>query len=235
MAGTWAKGTTLSIGGTLVGELSDIGGPSRSRDTIDVSSHDSANGFREFVGGMRDGGDVSLEGLYTNEVGQKALNTNYEGNVAQTIIITFPMTPTVTCTFSGIVTAIGNTAPYEDKLGFSATIKVSGKPVITEAVSNNLSALTGIQQEAGGALTFIPVFAGGTYTYVTSVVTTSTWIKLTPTAALGVITVQGAIVTSATQSGEIPLGGAGSLTEVKVIVTESGKAPKTYTITVARA
>lgn len=233
--GKSAFGTILSIGGTPVGELTSIGGPSRSKDTIDVTHHNSTDAFREFVGGLKDGGEVSLEGNYTNEVGQKALNTNYEGDVAQEIIITFPLTPVVTCTFSGLVTGLENDAPMEDKLGFSATIKVSGKPVITEAVSNNLSALTGIQQEAGGALTFVPAFAAGTYTYVTSVNTLSNWIKLTPTAALGVITVQGAIVSSGSQSGEIPLGGAGSLTEVKVIVTESGKAPKTYTITVARA
>jgi hypothetical protein len=59
-------------------------------------------------------------------------------------------------------------------------------------------------------------------------------ITVTPTAAAGVITVNGNAVTSGEASSAITLGAAGSNTTITVVVTETNKAPKTYTIVVVR-
>ena len=100
--------------------------------------------------------------------------------------------------------------------------------------SNNLSGLTGIEEEVGGALTLVPTFAGGTYEYAVTVNTASTYIKLTPAAASGVITVNGNTVSTGTETGEIPLGAAGSITTVTIKVKETDKIARNYTLTVMR-
>jgi len=43
-----------------IGDINSIGGPSSSRETIDVTTLGSTGGYREFIGSLRDGGDLSL-------------------------------------------------------------------------------------------------------------------------------------------------------------------------------
>lgn len=123
-------GTTLKKGAAEIAELTSITGPSMEADTIDVSNHGSADGFRQYVAGMRDGGEVSIEGNFTNEAGQAALVTDFAAGSSNQYVITFPTTPEVTWTFNAIVSAFESSAPYDDKLSFTATLKVTGKPVL---------------------------------------------------------------------------------------------------------
>ena len=43
--------------------LTSINGLELSADTIDVTTLDSDGGYREFIGGFKDAGEVSLEGF----------------------------------------------------------------------------------------------------------------------------------------------------------------------------
>ena len=130
MAGLSAFGTTLTIATVPVAELTNISGPGVSADTIDVSSHDSANRYREFVGGLIDGGEVSIEGNLTTAAAGNVVMTALEAGTSQACVITFPGTPAKTWTFSAIVTAFNTEAPYEDKQSFSGSLKVTGRPVL---------------------------------------------------------------------------------------------------------
>ena len=58
-----AQGTKLKIGANSIAELTSIGGLSLSADTIDVTTLDS-DGYREFIQGMKDGGEVSISGYF---------------------------------------------------------------------------------------------------------------------------------------------------------------------------
>ncbi len=134
MAGYAGLGTILSIGGTDVAEVTSISGPGVSADTIDVSSHDSLadeDAYRTYVAGLLDGGEVSLEGNLTTAVAGNVIMTALEARVTAVIVITFPAAAGVaTWTFDGLVTAFETSAPHDGKLGFSASIKVSGQPVL---------------------------------------------------------------------------------------------------------
>ena len=59
-------GTTLKIGAesatTKVGGLTSIGGIEVSADTVDVTSLDTTGGYKEYLAGFKDAGEVSLEG-----------------------------------------------------------------------------------------------------------------------------------------------------------------------------
>jgi predicted secreted protein len=128
----FANGTTLTIATNAITNLTNISGPGMTADVIDVSSHGSANKYREFVQGLRDGGEIEVEGNF-NMASAGHIITAFEATTLQACVITFPTTPATTWTFSGIVTGFSTEAPHDDKITYSATIKVSGKPTLAQA------------------------------------------------------------------------------------------------------
>lgn len=131
-----ALGTTLQIGDTTpttVGGLTSIGGLELSADTIDVTTLDSDGGYREFIAGFKDAGEVSLEGYFdaTTGQGQKELYDLFESGATSPFKIQFPAETKTSWDFDGVVTGFSTSADLEDPLAFSATIKVSGKPTLT--------------------------------------------------------------------------------------------------------
>lgn len=127
-----ALGTQLKIGKTTpvaVAGLTSIGGLELSADTIDVTTLDSEGGYREFIAGFKDGGEVPIEGYFKPETGkgQKELYDLYEAGTVEDFVIQFPNNM-ARWEFKGVVTGISTAADLEDPLSFSSTIKVSGKP-----------------------------------------------------------------------------------------------------------
>ena len=63
---TRSLGTVLKIGKdpsiVKVGGLTEIGGIELSADTLDTTTLESDGGYREFIGGFKDAGEVSLSG-----------------------------------------------------------------------------------------------------------------------------------------------------------------------------
>jgi len=131
---TRALGTTISIGTVpvVIGGLTEIGGISLSADTMDATTLDSVGGYREFIGGFKDAGEVSLSGFFNNTAakGQAELYTAFEAGTVSDFVIKFPISMKTTWTFKGIVTAFETGASLEDAVTFSSSIKVSGKPVL---------------------------------------------------------------------------------------------------------
>lgn len=128
-------GTKLQIGTTTptdVARLSSINGLELSADTIDVTTLDSEEGYREFIAGFKDAGEVAVEGYFVPTVGkgQKELYDLYESGAEEDFVIQFPK-DMAEWEFKGIVVGISTSASLEDPLGFSSTIKVSGKPTLT--------------------------------------------------------------------------------------------------------
>lgn len=133
MAGVFAHSTTFNVTIatvlTPIAELTSITGLEVTADEIDVTSHDSTGGFREYVGGLRDAGSVSLEGNFIGDASQEALLTLLKSGEVAAMTIVFPDSAG-TWTFEGFVTAFSTDAPMEDKVSFSATIKVTGVPTL---------------------------------------------------------------------------------------------------------
>ena len=124
-------GTTFKMGKsaatTKIGGLTSIGGVEVSADTVDVTTLDSEGGYREFIMGFKDAGDVSLEGFLDDaDTGQAAAYAALESGETQKCEIAF--TNGSKWTFNGIVTGFSTSASLEDAVSFSATVKVSGKP-----------------------------------------------------------------------------------------------------------
>lgn len=128
-----AMGTKLKVGSSgYVGELTDIGGLDISADTIETTSLDS-NGWRTFIGGVKDAGEVSLSGYFNPDDtdGQKALYDALGSGASTAFKIEFPISLGAEWSFNGIVTKFTTSSAMEDSITFEATIKVSGQPTLT--------------------------------------------------------------------------------------------------------
>lgn len=122
-----ALGTTLAIGDTTVGGLTSISGVEISADTIDVTTLDSTGGYREFIGGFKDGGEVSADGYLSDLGTEEATLAAMVGGDEEECVITF--SNGATWTFDGVLTGFSTSADLEDAIGFSLALKVSGPPV----------------------------------------------------------------------------------------------------------
>ncbi|MFJ4631559.1 phage tail tube protein [Streptomyces sp. NPDC088847] len=139
MAGLDAFGTQLKRdsngAGTFVAvaNISDVSGPSRSRDSIEVTAHDSPDKYREFVKGLKDGGEVEITINYNpGDVSHQALDADFEEDDLRDyqVVILPGKDDEHTWTFSGLITDIGDEFPYDDKMERKVTFKVSGKPTL---------------------------------------------------------------------------------------------------------
>ena len=138
MAKSRSVGTKINIDEKVVGGLSSIGGVEVSSETTDVTALDNTTGYKEYLGGFKDGGEVPLEGfLDGTDKGQEAMYTAMEEQKEHDFSIVFPEAIGKTWKFKGIVTKFATSAAVGDAVKFSSSIKVSGKPTLaaTEAAA----------------------------------------------------------------------------------------------------
>jgi len=105
-------------------------------DPIEVTSHDSDDGFREFVGGLRDGGEIAIEGnlIVGDSGGQVVMHTDFQAGTVQAWEIRFPTYASApVITGNGYITAFAFSFPFDGPITFTATIKITGKPTYTPA------------------------------------------------------------------------------------------------------
>ncbi|MBY6113294.1 hypothetical protein KUW09_04855 [Mameliella alba] len=117
---------------TTVGEILNVSPPSLSRDTVDATHSKSPNRFREFIAGLRDGGEVSVEIQFDpGSTTAAAAIADLETDTAIDYKIVFP--DTSEWDFSALCTGIETDAPIDDKMVATFTYKVTGRPVLTAA------------------------------------------------------------------------------------------------------
>lgn len=224
-------GTTLSWDSEVVAGLNAINGIEISVDMVDVTTHQSADYYKEVIPGLIDPGEVSIEGFfdYTDTAGQHAMLADLNARAAKTGIITFPAATGATWTFSGYITAlkIGD-ATLADGIPFSATIKITGKPTFAVATVTGMSAIA-----FDNDVLIMPAFAIGKYEYAVTITNGQTATIITPTDSTSgeviTITANGVsqVVTSGAAATAIALS-ATELTDVSIVISAANKAPKTY-------
>lgn len=119
------RGTGSPLVFTTIGEIFNVGGPSLSREALDATAHGDAD--KEFIGGLRDGGEVNLEMHFDPaDAGDQALLADMQEDSPGDYQIVFPDSATTTFQFAALVTAFEVQAPVDGKLTASVTLKVSG-------------------------------------------------------------------------------------------------------------
>jgi predicted secreted protein len=123
-------GAVFNRNAVPVGFVRNITGPDLTRDTIDVTSIDSTGGYREFIGGFRDGGEFTFEMLFTLE-GYDPMKDDFESADLQSYTLVLPDSNNTTFAFSGLVTGMSLAVPMDDAIMSNVTIKISGQVTIT--------------------------------------------------------------------------------------------------------
>jgi len=113
---------------TAIGNVTNVGGPEMERDTYDVTAHDG-DGWKEFIGGLKDGGEVSLTVNYDPSK-HDDLVADFEDDVPRDYKLVFPG-GIGEWALKLILTGFSQEAPVDGKLSAELKFKVSGKPVIT--------------------------------------------------------------------------------------------------------
>lgn len=114
-------------------------GPNISRTTHDVTDMQSPSGWKEFIGGLVDGGEVQFDAnLLPHNETQNQEDGGFMAEFDKSSCssrgnwrISFPECdgdPQGYMAFAGIVTGQSMTFPLDDLMGFTGTIKVSGRP-----------------------------------------------------------------------------------------------------------
>lgn len=123
-------GTTLQGAVTgPIGMINRINLDGSERDVYDVTTMNSADKWRQFIPGLKDAKEATLDLLYEKEnysILQDAIEADPESWT-----ITFPDGSTFVC--SGFIRKVGVASPFDEKMTQSVTIKFTGKPVFTDS------------------------------------------------------------------------------------------------------
>lgn len=130
---TFAHGSSFVLGtNTTITELTAINGVNMTADSIDVTTHDSSNSYREFIQGLRDGGEISVEGNFTT-ASSASIYTQFNTTSLISATINLPTTPSASQWLANVFsTGFDTSAPMDDKIPFAATFKVTGKPTLQQ-------------------------------------------------------------------------------------------------------
>lgn len=131
-----AEDTYLSIMG-----IKSISGPSITRETHDTTTMMSPSGWREFIGGLKDGGEVSFSANWlprdeTQGQGDGGLMAEFDKDSCASrgdwriVVPACPGEPEVYLGFAGILTGQNIEIPMDDLMSFDGTLKVSGRPTL---------------------------------------------------------------------------------------------------------
>ncbi|WP_137387955.1 phage tail tube protein [Rhodoligotrophos defluvii] len=114
-----------------IGELIEPGAPGLTRDAPDATHAASADAYREFISGLRDGGEVTFTlALKPGDDTQALLYADVNSDAPRSYRIVFPNTQATAWIFDGLVTGLNPALPIDDRMTLAVTIKVTGKPVI---------------------------------------------------------------------------------------------------------
>lgn len=123
----WDADATSAAGAWVaIAEVTAISGPDKSRETIDVTSLDSTDGYREFIAGFRDAGSVSLSMNFTRDT-YETMNADFESDTKINYEIVLPDADNTSLEFAGMVTELPLEITGDDRITADVTIKISGK------------------------------------------------------------------------------------------------------------
>lgn len=131
---TTATSANTTAGETLspVAYVSNISGPGLSADTEDVTTHDSAGAWEEYVVTILRTGELSVDIVYdpqnATHDGTSGLVSHLESRLPVGFSVVFPAP--VTWAFAAVVTGFEPSAPHDGALTASVKLKLTGAPIL---------------------------------------------------------------------------------------------------------
>jgi len=133
----WAYGSKLQLGDgatseafTDIAEITDLTAFDMNRDVIDLTSHNSANGYREKMGGLRDAGSLGIKANWLpNNVTHfetTGIMAKFNADTLSNWKIILPGS-IATFSFAGFASAIKGGTPLDAQGTLEFTVTISGK------------------------------------------------------------------------------------------------------------
>jgi len=119
-----------------IAEVRAIIGPSANRDTVDVTSLDTQEGYREFTAGFCDGGVVSLAVSFTRDT-YELFRADFESNSSHFYGIMLADEDQTFLDFEGLVTELPIAIASDDKVDVNIKIQLTGA-IGTDASSGEM-------------------------------------------------------------------------------------------------
>lgn len=128
--------------GTVVAMVTSISGLDVKADHYEITAFDTANGYKTFVSGLKDAGEVTIQGHFNSAAHASMFSTdmNVVGATATTnYTITFAdkvgtVTTATTWAFNAFITNYKTDFQVNGVVKFEAKFKVTGQPTLTAAV-----------------------------------------------------------------------------------------------------
>jgi predicted secreted protein len=116
-----------------VGETLGLPLPERTKETIDATHQNSDGGWREFIGGLKDGGEMTIDVNYVpGDTGQAAMRAAFAYDGAVYLLMTCPTVPPTQLNFRAIAIGDSGDMPFDDKMTGTFTLKVTGPPILSD-------------------------------------------------------------------------------------------------------
>jgi hypothetical protein len=114
-------------------EIIKIGGPAMKADMKEASNMASPNTYKEFIAGLREGGDITFEGNYIPKeatLSQQNLRVDFEGGASPFMTLALPVAGAGIWMFTGFVMSLTPAYPLDDRIVVSGVLRITGKPVL---------------------------------------------------------------------------------------------------------
>lgn len=112
-----------------VGRIHDLALPSMARDAVEVTHHGSTERWREFIPGLKDAGEFSVDIAYDpGDADTTAFLAELNADAAGYYRIVHPDDAATAWGFAAFVTGFEPAAPIDDKMMATASFKLTGKP-----------------------------------------------------------------------------------------------------------
>jgi predicted secreted protein len=111
--------------------VTSLGIPSDSADEIDVTSHDSAGGRKEYINGLIDSEDLSITIFYDSADAVHEALRAATGGVAQHIKITINAVSNTIHTFSALVKSFAIDLPHDGPVTATIGLRRTGQDIVT--------------------------------------------------------------------------------------------------------
>lgn len=115
----------------LIAEVTSITPPGLSRDTVDATHMQSPEKWREFIAGLKDGGECQIEfNLVPGGATMEAMVAEFDSDEFTTRRVVFP--DGTLWEFDAACTNFEQEASLDDKMAGTGTFKITGKPTLTQ-------------------------------------------------------------------------------------------------------
>lgn len=129
---TPAFGLTVKRAGTQIPEVVNASGPNMTRDALEVTHLLSSGACKEFIAGLIDNGEVTLDlNFLPGNTNQQVLLADFAATAktsnTREWVIGFTDSGAQEYTFNAFITALTPGANVGDKLSASCTLKITGE------------------------------------------------------------------------------------------------------------